>query len=896
MATKPPPEHRSATQPKGRVPLFRPAAVLVGIGLFWSFARNNDVERSSRPSNATQAVLEQLARRGLLGRVEELRWLDPPQPRRTLDWRGHRFVALLRRAGEETDVWLGRAELSPEGRLIGIAAVDNLSDTSAVGEHHLTVSKDRFAWSVLDAGQTLSIHVADLRGYDATRLAPFSRLDQLKLRLMFLQDTGQSAGIDEQVFRLDPPRPDVRLEWLADRLRVSDSRDASIITPSGAAEGTIDLRREPVEIGTPSDWITFAVDRVRALPWFGSDRMQWLKTVAFSAFDVGARVKSALVDRDGAAELRAMLGEAMTLRPTAASDPNTGWPPPTIAPILNPPLPREGAFVGLDGDPFAVPPEGGPSPFAFTFLRADPSRPHTQVMIVVMDSRRLQLHLMTGTREPKTATGETGPGKVPRTPESVGRLAAAFNGGFQATHGEYGMMADGVVYLPPKPYAATVAELSDGSVGFGTWPEADAISSDYVGFRQNLTPLLADGKDNPYRRTWWGGVPPGWEDATRTVRTGICLTSDQHIAYFYGSSIDSDHLMLAMKSARCRYGIHLDMNPGHTGLEFYRVAPEGRLPNLARKLDGAWESRGTISDMNGWEYLGRRMIRSMHLMNFPRYVRTDSRDFMYVTHRAILSKERLEGEATLPQPKGLAWQLQGLPQHGYPPAIALGQAASPQSGSPKISVMLIDAKWVEPCRTQCRTTSRVFSTRVPTSPSELRAYVHRRGFVIANQAPDDTAVLVAAGQPKNRVKAARAALGVTDGQWLYYLEATSGGNPAHDAATFDRALDEFGCRARLFLDRPLGLTIGDGEPDGADERIQWLRSETPLARRILEATPIVPYQTWAPLQAKRVRYKRQPPAARTVEVPQATDVATEPSAAVAPPVDAPKETEDSEAN
>ncbi|MGC4070098.1 MAG: hypothetical protein QM784_36660 [Polyangiaceae bacterium] len=85
----------------------------------------------------------------------------------------------------------------------------------------------------------------------------------------------------------------------------------------------------------------------------------------------------------------------------------------------------------------------------------------------------------------------------------MGRLAAAFNGGFQATHGEYGMMADGVVYLPPKPYAATVAELADGSVGFGTWPESDTISAEYVGFRQNLTPLLADGKDNPYRRTWW---------------------------------------------------------------------------------------------------------------------------------------------------------------------------------------------------------------------------------------------------------------------------------------------------------------------------------------------------------------------------------------------------------
>ncbi|MGC4070096.1 MAG: hypothetical protein QM784_36650 [Polyangiaceae bacterium] len=250
-------------------------------------------------------------------------------------------------------------------------------------------------------------------------------------------------------------------------------------------------------------------------------------------------------------------------------------------------------------------------------------------------------------------------------------------------------------------------------------------------------------------------------------------------------------------------------------------------------------------------------------MNFPRYVRTDSRDFMYVTHRAILSKERLETDGMLAQPKGLRWQTQGLPQHGYPPAIALGQTQSSPSDSPRLSVVLVDAKSIEPCRSNCQVASHVFATPTPTGASELRAYFHRRRFVIAAAPPDPSAVVVAAGQPKNRIKAARAAVGITDGQWLYYVEPASGGNPAHDAAAFDRALDEFGCRTRVFSERPLGLSVGEGDPGGVDtERIHWLRTETPLARRILEDTPIVPYQVWAPLQAKRVRYKRQPSATR----------------------------------
>ncbi|MGC4070100.1 MAG: hypothetical protein QM784_36670 [Polyangiaceae bacterium] len=216
MATTPRPEHRSAPQPRGRTPLLRPVAALVGIGLISSFARNDGIGRVSRASNVTEAVSMALGRRGLEGHVEDLRWLDSPQPRRALDWQGHRFVALLRRAGEEKDVWLGRAELSPEGRLVGIVSLDNLSDTSAVGEHHLTVSKDRFAWSVQDAGQTLSVHVADSarpRRRSACGLF-LHRLDQTAADVP--SDTGQSAGIEERVYRLDRPRPDVHLEWVAD--------------------------------------------------------------------------------------------------------------------------------------------------------------------------------------------------------------------------------------------------------------------------------------------------------------------------------------------------------------------------------------------------------------------------------------------------------------------------------------------------------------------------------------------------------------------------------------------------------------------------------------------------------------------------------------------------------
>ena len=116
-----------------------------------------------------------------------------------------------------------------------------------------------------------------------------------------------------------------------------------------------------------------------------------------------------------------------------------------------------------------------------------------------------------------------------------------------------------------------------------------------------------------------------------TQRSALCVTAAGHLYYAFAPEIDGPTLGKALRQAGCSYGVHLDMNPGHTGFEFYRVGRTGTLPTIAHKLDPAWETRGTVSGTTGWEFLARRMLRTMHLMHFPRYVRTDSRDFFYLT-------------------------------------------------------------------------------------------------------------------------------------------------------------------------------------------------------------------------------------------------------------------------
>ena len=355
----------------------------------------------------------------------------------------------------------------------------------------------------------------------------------------------------------------------------ADGRRIRVTTETGAAiEGEHLVTEQTPEKARPGNLVTWAVDRVRGLSWFGSDRMQAVKAIAFTGLDWLERAAHSVGGDDGQQRVAEELPNLVDTKPVEYTDPETGWPPPPMQPMLSPALEGEGKWVLLDKDPFVLKNPNAAAPFALSFVRVDRKRAYAQTYILIWDPRQVRLSAMSGTLEPKSATGETGPGRVPRKPEVMGRLLAGLNGGFQATHGEFGMMAEAVVYLPPKAFSATVAELADGSTGFGTWPRDESVPDGFLSFRQNMTPLVVDDVINPYRRAWWGGVPPGWTDEARTVRSALCLTKENFVAYLYGSSLDADTLALAMKRARCVYGVHLDMNPGHTGLEFYRSRPE----------------------------------------------------------------------------------------------------------------------------------------------------------------------------------------------------------------------------------------------------------------------------------------------------------------------------------
>ncbi len=862
---------REALEPQRLLRGLRPLPLL--LVLTWLLQRTDGVAQATRnETDLTRAIVLALAERGLSADAEDVHFISDTVTLAKSPVGRPRAVALAQRGSDPADVYLVETRVSPEGHLIELTDVFDVSDTSAAAERGLIVSGDRAAWLIGEDNALASVQYADLRGEPQPAGRAWTGLSRLQNSVTNLQETGQTQGVGRRAFKLDPPAYKVVLGFSESALLVdADSHRIRIQTdPALPLSQNAWLKEQTPPKARPGNLVTWAVDRVRALPWFGDDRMQWVKAVAFDGVDHFNQIVGTVTGDDGSDSVKEELGGLFDTKVSQSTDPETGWPPAPMVPMLSPALQGEGKWASLDKDPFVQKNPGAPSPFVFSFIRSDQNRIYSQVFVTMWDPRQVELHAMSGTVEPKSATGETGPGTVPRSPEVMSRYIAGFNGGFQAVHGEFGMMADKVLYLPPKPFGATVAELSDGSTAFGTWPEEAPVPDNVLSFRQNMTALLQDEVINPYKRHWWGGVPPGWTEEARTVRSGLCMTREGFVGYFYGSSVDPDVLAIAMKRARCSYAVHLDMNPGHTGLELYRAAPAGTLPKLTRALDDTWEARGPITGMPGWEFMGRRMIRLMALMNFPRYINTEARDFFYLTLRHVLPGEAIEPLAQPAEPGEGAWSVQGLPQYGWPFAVAKTTLRpDPARADTRVGIIRLDPKFLRVAAPADSNGQHVLEITQPLGEGIGQSALYHDGskFLIASTAPPGATLITRGFAGAEAItSSATSAIGIDAAGMLMVVRFTAGARPGGEGVLLTELLKHLGCRSSLFFLRPLGVLLGgqrDAPVSGAGGNasasaatgVSLVRAEGPGARRLFPDTPVVPPTKWAPLQQKRVRYR-----------------------------------------
>ncbi len=499
---------------------------------------------------------------------------------------GRRVIFLGRaQSSSPRDVYRAAVRVTLEGHPISVARVVNLSDSPFGDEQGLVGRGTHVAYATVAFGAVQQVTLLDLDG--APGMDGDGLVAGLMARLTNLQETGSMQGLGHMEVSANIKGQTAALSLGERALSVCvdggrsrfgvDLRDGRLLAAQGMPQNGASSILVPPIRKPPIIW---AVDTVRAVT--GPEPIAWLEDKAFSARDLMRKAGYHAFGGEPSDQDKLRADSTQPPPPPAPARPvgpdglaqDESWPPQHLRTIWEQPDPGEGEWRAphrafLKKNTVAGVSQQPPPYFMESFVRPDPERPYSKVLLVAMDTRQLQLGMEGGIEDPKPLTGARGEGRIPRDPATLSRTVGAFNGAFKTTHGEYGMMVNRRVLLPPKPGAATVMIQDDGRVGFGTWPQSTEIPQNMLSFRQNLEPLVDGQQLNPSNRKEWGWALHGTHMLTH--RSGLCLTSTGQMVYAWGAEVTGETLGRAMIQAGCVYAIHLDMNPHHTAFAYLDV-------------------------------------------------------------------------------------------------------------------------------------------------------------------------------------------------------------------------------------------------------------------------------------------------------------------------------------
>jgi hypothetical protein len=350
------------------------------------------------------------------------------------------------------------------------------------------------------------------------------------------------------------------------------------------------------------------VDVARAI--FGPGAVAQVESWAFQAQDGVRQARYRATGNSSHTQWAAPPAAPLTARPSLAA-PTVG-PSSTAAPALDTPTESPSdptSTSALAWSPFVYRADGQPV-LERALISPDPTRPYVETALVRIDMRFAQIHLVAGTQEPISTVRTARPGVIPAADQSAGRLLAAFNGGFKAANGNFGIFANGATLLPPIDGLATLAIYRDGHVRIGVWGSDMTAAPDVIAYRQNC-PLLLDGgalttqadTDDP---ALWGRTV---KNKIATWRSGMGLSVDgRYLIYAAGDGLTVPSLARALAIGGADRAMQLDINSWWT--RFVTYAPSGVGHRLvAQKL---------LSDMVG---------------DARQFLVPDTRDFFYLTAR-----------------------------------------------------------------------------------------------------------------------------------------------------------------------------------------------------------------------------------------------------------------------
>jgi hypothetical protein len=177
--------------------------------------------------------------------------------------------------------------------------------------------------------------------------------------------------------------------------------------------------------------------------------------------------------------------------------------------------------------------------------------------------------LHAGSEDPGLAAGRVKAGPAVRGAERR-RLLAAFNGGFKLSTGAGGYEQEGHLAARLRRGLTSLVIDRSGRARIGVWGHGVPVPGESVySVRQNLTPLVRNGKPTPAAADWsvWGATLGGGEFVARSA-LGQDASGD--LEYAASMSASPADLAVALSRAGARVAMELDINPEWVQLDVAR--------------------------------------------------------------------------------------------------------------------------------------------------------------------------------------------------------------------------------------------------------------------------------------------------------------------------------------
>jgi hypothetical protein len=250
--------------------------------------------------------------------------------------------------------------------------------------------------------------------------------------------------------------------------------------------------------------------------------------------------------------------------------------PPRIKPLIRPALPGEGVWKPASAT------AGKRPPVLLTTFRSDPEYPQFVAGVAWIDTGRTHLVYVPGLAEPPELENR-GSAEVP--PSKRDRIAATFNGGFPLETSNAGLVYRGEVLAPMVNGIATLVEYRGGRVDIRPWQNGERINPKIVFAKQNLPPIVNEGKLNPDLSDGpeWGATV---NNAIRVWRSGLGVDKRGNLIYAAANYQTVESLAKVLRRAGAVRAMELDINEDWTSFITYRhpgaSEPSNLLPEMFR--------------------------------------------------------------------------------------------------------------------------------------------------------------------------------------------------------------------------------------------------------------------------------------------------------------------------